>query len=253
MTLDEATQPAPAKPPRDLQSIAPWWHTALLLAQLLFLALIGPSSARLRIDQPHLALYIASIMSQYLQLSAAVAGVYRRKKFFVDALQSACSTWRREILIGIALFIATMVMFGIVNGLLRVAGLHTSVDHEIIRSMAPTNARQLLLWLVVSVVVGFCEELVFRGYLLRQGVALMHRMGASRLLAQALSVVLTSVLFGSLHLYEGLSGAILIGLLGLVYSIVALSRGNLRAVIVAHVLQDSLAMVFIMLRHSHHA
>jgi membrane protease YdiL (CAAX protease family) len=75
--------------------------------------------------------------------------------------------------------------------------------------------------------------------------------GASPMVAASSAVILTSVLFGSLHVYEGVGGAILIGILGAMYAAVALRRGNLRAVIVAHVLQDFMTVLFIMGRHAH--
>jgi membrane protease YdiL (CAAX protease family) len=99
------------------------------------------------------------------------------------------------------------------------------------------------------VVIGFCEEHVFRGYLLRQMIAWGASLGLSRRVAVGSAVVLTSVLFGSLHLYEGVRGAILIGVLGMMYAWVALRRGNLRAVIVAHVLQDFLTIALLMTWH----
>jgi len=48
---------------------------------------------------------------------------------------------------------------------------------------------------------------------------------------------------------RGVGGVVLIACLGAMYAVVALRLGNLRAVIVAHVLQDFLAFVLIMTRH----
>ena len=92
---------------------------------------------------------------------------------------------------------------------------------------------------LVSFTAAFCEEHIFRGYLLTQGLALFARIGvAPRLFVNAIAIVITSLIFGSLHLYEGVGGAVIIAALGCFYSVIALKFGNLRAVIAAHFLQD---------------
>ena len=119
-------------------------------------------------------------------------------------------------------------------------------------AIAPRTPLEVLLWLAISATAGFCEEHIFRGYLLQQALAFTRRAGLSSLLATTLSVIATSLIFGSLHLYEGLGGAALITVLGAVYAVVALKLGNLRAVIVAHFLQDAVAGFFLFAYHSLH-
>jgi membrane protease YdiL (CAAX protease family) len=240
----EATDPV-------YEPIAPWWHTALVLTELVVLALIGPAIEQARLSEPHLFRYTAGIMAQCLQLGAVVAGLYHRRRFFLDTLRGGAGTWRTEAWRGVALYLGTLLMFAVAAKLLQVAGLRPHYDPSVINAMAPTGALELLAWLCVSVVVGFCEEHVFRGYLLQQMLAWARGKGASPMVAASSAVILTSVLFGSLHVYEGVGGAILIGILGAMYAAVALRRGNLRAVIVAHVLQDFMTVLFIMGRHAH--
>ncbi len=118
--------------------------------------------------------------------------------------------------------------------------------------MAPRNAREMLMWTAVSITARFCEEHLFRGYLLTQVNVWGRMLGAPRFFAAAFSVIATSALFGALHLYQGVGGAIMIGFLGVFYAVLALRLGNLRAVIVAHFLQDfvTAAMVFSAATHS---
>jgi membrane protease YdiL (CAAX protease family) len=229
--------------------IAPWWHTALVLVQLIVVALIGPRSARSGAGVPHVVLYTVAVMSTWLQLGAVVAGVYRRRRFFFDTLQRKAGSLWMDAQRGLALYLATLLMFAIVAMALHRLGLHPGFDRGALMAMAPNNWLELLMWLGVSVSVGFCEEHVFRGYLLQQMIAWGARAGASPKLAASAAVIVTSVLFGSLHVYEGVGGAVLIMFLGAMYAVVALRLGNLRVVIVAHVLQDFLAFVLIMTRH----
>jgi hypothetical protein len=107
--------------------------------------------------------------------------------------------------------------------------------------MAPHTPVELVLWMAVSLAAGWCEEFVFRGYLLRQ----FERWFGSVFVAVAVS----SVLFGCLHLYEGVGAVMGICGLGAVYAVVAVRRGNLRSVMVAHFLQDALTGLFLYLHH----
>ncbi|HEY5211902.1 MAG TPA: CPBP family intramembrane glutamic endopeptidase [Acidobacteriaceae bacterium] len=233
--------------------IAPWWHTVLVLVQLMAVALIGPRSVRSRMDMPHVALYTVAVMSTWLQLGAVVAGVYRRRRFFFDTLQRGVRSWWVDAQRGLVVYLATLLMFAMVAAALHRLGLHPGFDREVLMMMAPNSWLELLMWLGVCGSVGFCEEHVFRGYLLQQMIAWGAKAGASPRVSASIAVVVTSVLFGSLHVYEGVGGAVLIACLGAMYAVVALRLGNLRAVIVAHVLQDFLAFVMIMTRHLHGA
>jgi hypothetical protein len=123
-------------------------------------------------------------------------------------------------------------------------------DSKTVRAVAPRTPLDLLLWIVVSLTAGFCEEHIFRGYLLKQATVLAMRAGLPRLFAIVLSIAVTSLIFGSLHLYEGLGGALVIAGLGVIYSVIALQLGNLRAVIAAHFLQDFFAGLFLFLFHA---
>lgn len=124
-------------------------------------------------------------------------------------------------------------------------------NQKVVRAMAPRTGLELLGWLVVSVTAGFCEECIFRGYLLQQVIAGLRLIGASSRLAAVVAVLASSLLFGSLHVYEGVGGAALITVLGLIYAVMALVLGNLRAVIAAHFIQDFLAGLMLFGMHHH--
>ena len=123
-------------------------------------------------------------------------------------------------------------------------------NSKTVRALAPSSLTDLILWIGVSITAAFCEEHIFRGYLLTQARTLLRGAGASTLLTDAIAVVSTSLIFGGLHMYEGFGGACLIACLGALYAVCALKLGNLRAVIAAHFLQDILAGVFFYIAHA---
>jgi membrane protease YdiL (CAAX protease family) len=232
------------------RSIAPWQHTLAIVAILALWALISGGHSHSADVNPRGLIYASGIMMSWMLLGSVVAGVYLRRRFFIDTLQRHARPWYIEIGRGFAIYFASLVLFVIVGGMLYFTPLRDSFDHTAIEAIAPRNALQLLGWLAVSLTAGFCEEHVFRGYLLPQVIAWLRAAGSSTFLASAIAVAATSILFGSLHLYQGLGGAILVTCLGAFYAVLALRFGNLRAVIVAHAMLDFFITVLIFLRHA---
>ena len=76
----------------------------------------------------------------------------------------------------------------------------------------------------------FGEEVIWRGFLLTR---LAHVLGGSRGAVWG-GVAISSVLFGLLHLYQGLPGVIATGMVGLVFSVFFIWKRNLWALIIAH-------------------
>jgi uncharacterized protein len=249
------------------QLLAPWFHTLAIIALLTGLALLSHFGHREITTSDHPVRYCSQMFMIWMLLGCVVAGLYRRRLFFWNTLLHNRRSWLLESVRGITIYVACSAMFYLaVMGFAYILALrhasHTSVVYQevasrlhlknkIVEATAPTTGFELLLWAGVSFTAGFSEEHIFRGYLLRQSIAFFRGTGTSPRFSAILSVAITSVLFGSLHLYEGIGGAVFIGLLGLVFATLALRFGNLRAVIVAHSVQDFLVGLFLFLRHLH--
>ena len=77
----------------------------------------------------------------------------------------------------------------------------------------------------------FGEEVIWRGFLLTR---LAHIFGGGRT-AWTASVIASSLLFGSIHMYQGAAGVVVTGVVGLVFSIAFIAlRRNLWILIIAH-------------------
>ncbi len=251
------------------QPIAPWLHTIAVVALLVGFSVVAHFGHQetVALDRP--LRYGSQILLVWMLLGCVVAGLYHRRLFFWNTLLHNHRPWFLEIWRGMTIYAACMAtLIFIVTALISVLVLlHTDPAHlatvhqqavsdlhlknKTVESIAPTTAFELLLWIGMSLTAGFCEEHIFRGYLLRQALSFFRIVGAPQRFATVLSIAVTSLLFGSLHLYEGVGGAIFVGMLGLVFAILALRFGNLRAVIVAHSAQDFLVGLFLFLRHAH--
>ena len=108
------------------------------------------------------------------------------------------------------------------------------------------NAPEYLYWLlpVAWGSAAFGEELVFRGYLQSR---LQTVLGASRTGAAG-ALFLQALIFGALHSYQGMGGAVLAGSTGLVLGLVYLAgRRNLWAPIILHGLVDTITLTAVFL------
>jgi len=95
----------------------------------------------------------------------------------------------------------------------------------------------LLLWLPIGIFGGGIVEELQRIFIFTR---FEKWLGGPGLI---LGVVLTSVMFGFGHLYQGLGSAISTGISGLVFALVYLRRRSALEPIVAHAFSDVLAMV----------
>lgn len=95
----------------------------------------------------------------------------------------------------------------------------------------------LALMAVAFVYGGVVEEMVFRGFVIGWGSTLFGPRSVIPL------VLLSSAVFGSAHLYQGLSGAISTGLIGLGFALLYVGTGKkLLAPVLAHMVVDAIGV-----------
>ncbi len=96
----------------------------------------------------------------------------------------------------------------------------------------PTRPAEFLLFPMVCVTAGVCEEVLFRAFLLSYFSQSGFRFGAWAAIAAA------SVVFGIAHFYQGFAGVILTAALGFGLAMLYLWTGGLAAPMVLHALID---------------
>ena len=96
----------------------------------------------------------------------------------------------------------------------------------------PVTREERWWFALVCLTAGICEEILFRGFLIHyfRGLPLsLGLMGA---------VIVSSVVFGFEHLYQGVAGVISTAVLGFALAAVYLVTGNLLAPMILHALID---------------
>jgi hypothetical protein len=109
--------------------------------------------------------------------------------------------------------------------------------------LAPANGIEIICWGALCLIVGFSEEIVFRGYLQTQSIAVLRKL--------PVGVVFTAFVFGFAHGYQGIRGVVLISVYGVLFGIITLMRRNLFPGMLAHSWHDFFTgMVLALIRAS---
>ena len=152
--------------------------------------------------------------------------------------------WKLTLCLGVAagLLLEGFQLF--VSQPLLVRWLHKQPDLETFRAL---NGN--LKWTLIAIVgawtlAAFGEEMVYRGYLMNRVADLFNRTRS----AWIISLIAVHVGFGLAHAYQGLTGVIDEGLMGLLLGLIYLRTGrNLSVPIIAHGVADSIDVVLIFL------
>jgi membrane protease YdiL (CAAX protease family) len=96
--------------------------------------------------------------------------------------------------------------------------------------MSPHTRSELGWFVAVSLTAGFCEEFIFRGYLIWVFQPAFGLWGAA---------ALSLVAFGLSHAYQGAKGILSTGLVGALFTAVVLISGSLLPAIALHALVDA--------------
>ena len=233
MPYDATLTSPPPLPDAPAAPVAHWTHTVALFVILLITTFYGHSQATAAAvtDAPRIPRYVSTVMAEWLLLGAVIAGIYNRRTFFNGAFLHRARGWGQSVGLAFAVYFSSALAVGFIRGLMYLTPIPHTVNIGLILAMTPHTIPEFFLWFLLSLSAGFCEELIFRGYLLHQFTAWTGR--------PILAILLGGTLFGCVHLYEGLGAILPLATLGILYGfVVRYFKGDLRAVIIAHFFQD---------------
>jgi uncharacterized protein len=215
--------------------LAPRWHTAALVALMLLVAAAGtllkasggatappPATTSSRL----LGIYLPLFVVQW-GLVLYVSRVGRPHNALPALLGERWATPRRAAL---DLLLAAVGWGFLLFCEVAWARLFATTSATSVASMLPQAWPERLAWVIVASSVGFCEEVVYRGYLQTQLAAFTGRVGVA--------VVLQAALFGLAHAEQGAGTALRFGAYGLAFGALARWRRSLLPGIVCHAWTD---------------
>ncbi len=232
--------------PEDLQvgspappasaAVAPTWHTIIFLAVIVGFAVLSAHSQHQMIQRRgRVTAYLLTMAWEYLLVGYILWGARKKQVRLREIVGGKWKSVGDFLLDVVIAFGFWMVAAGVLAGLSYALGLASASQVEQAKkqlgALLPQNGLELGLWIALSATAGFCEEIMFRGYLQKQFQA------ATR--SSAAAVVLQALVFGVAHAYQGGRRIILIAVYGALFGVLAVWRKSLRPGMFGHMMQDS--------------
>jgi CAAX protease family protein len=236
----ERPQPPIRTPHGDLGPLAPAWHTAALVAVICAVAATGAlltsrgvGAGRAPDPTSRIAVvYLPMIVVQW-SLALYVCRIGRPRNALPSLLGEGWNSIGRactDIAIGLS---GWLIIKAVELAWVGVFGSHGGTS---VVAMLPHSPSERVAWVVVSVSVGFCEEIVYRGYLQSQLAAFTGR--------PTVAMALQAGLFGIAHGDQGSGAVARLALYGLALGMLARWRRSRVTGIVCHVWTDIASGLF---------
>lgn len=227
------TGPAEAVEPRQYPfRISTGTYIVLVFLVFLFpafnllVAVIGGNDLDLSDLDPVLFLFLPTVLMLWGIVLIILLALWREKAS-LSSIGMGMPTLT-HLGIGILFFLASSMVLMVVQLLLAALGLSFNDNTEQILAMA---GEHMGWWLAVSITAAVCEEVIYRGYL-------MTRLKGVLKSGWIVPVIASMFAFSSGHLYQGVGGAILIGIYGMMFCLLYIYTGSVWPGIVAHFIQD---------------
>ena len=147
-------------------------------------------------------------------------------------------TWWQPLLVAAGVFICLVLFSEFIVPVIAEFSGPTKTDH-----LEPIRGNLSLL--IYSILIGwitaaFLEEFVFRAFLIKSLEILLGKNS----LATVSAVMISSLAFGLIHAYQGFSGILITGTIGLIFSIAYILNGRrIWPLILVHGLVDTIFLV----------
>jgi membrane protease YdiL (CAAX protease family) len=268
-TPESGSSDARAEQPQATLSgvVAPVWHTVVLIAGIALLSVAG--AAQLSGSQPvvnRLPTYAFTAATELFMLAWVYFGLRLRGVPFRSLLGSVSGSfhsvavdfglamlfWMASwIVLGTVAIFWTVIEASITHHSLFSSGKQPAPDPtqqqtlHTLTQLAPANGAEVAAWILLCILAGLAEEMVFRGYLQRQFTAWSRG-------AAAAGVAFSALLFGAAHGYQGARNMVLLAVFGALFSLLALFRRSLRPGIFAHSWHDLFVGLMLAWLKAHH-
>jgi len=217
--------------------IAPPWHTIVLIAIFVGLSVVGGFFQHTVKHHPQaterstnaVPRYVSVLISEWLLVLYVRMGVQKRGVRLRELVGGRWATpidVMKDVALGAALW---ALWIGLQKPHILGGGTKAA------QGLLPQGILESLVWIPLALSAGFCEELVFRGYLQKQFQAITGN--------AALAVLFQALVFGVGHLYEGAGAASRITLFGVLFGLLAVWRRSLRPGMIAHAWSDIFGVI----------
>ncbi|AIZ43048.1 CPBP family intramembrane glutamic endopeptidase [Cellulophaga baltica] len=167
---------------------------------------------------------------------------YKGKLFLALGFQREKFTLKNIFVLAplVALGLFAFYVFAVVPGVTKLTGV--PIDYSSFKQLEGNLPSCLIALLVVWATAGFGEEIIFRGYFMRQFVKFFGESKVSIIL----NIVLFACFFGFMHSYQGITGQLVAGFVGSLLALIFyLRKYDLWFIIAVHGFFDTFALICI--------
>lgn len=246
MTTEPQSLPSQPTPAAEAKAglIAPVWHTVAIIAVLLAFSLGGAhSQAQAVARYGRITLYVQTMIFEWAMVAFIWLGVRMRGVSLREIIGGKWSTPEdalMDVAIAAGYWIVAISVLAAAKFALGLASFNQAENVRQIQQMkqtfgflVPKGTKESIAYIALTISAGFCEEVIYRGYLQRALTALSG--------VAAVGVVAQAILFGASHGYQGAKYMAAIAVYGLMFGALAWWRKSLRPGMMAHFWQDFLS------------
>ncbi len=167
---------------------------------------------------------------------------YKGKPFSALGFQRKKFTFKNILVLAplVALGLFVFYVFAVVPGMTKLTGV--PIDYSSFDQLEGNLQSCLIALLVVWATAGFGEEIIFRGYFMRQFVKFFGESKVSIIL----NIVLFACFFGFMHSYQGITGQLVAGFVGALLALIFyLRKYDLWFIVAVHGFFDTFALICI--------
>ena len=229
-------EPQLLAPEEKKNSPASYLYTIAFVALLLGFSYLGQNRVQ-RMHHPgsHLWLYSFQIVWEFILLGMVWIGArlaHLKFKDLIGGRWESLESFLLDVVIAIGFWlVCVLVLFGLAHLVGLADPKRVDEAKNLLRAIGPRSLKELLFWVFLSSSAGFCEEIIFRGYLQRQFAALLGNAW--------IGMLISAGIFGLSHGYEGSRRMLLIAVYGALFGTLAIWRKSLRPGMIAHAWHDS--------------
>ena len=170
--------------------------------------------------------YLETMMWEWFLMTYVLVGVHWHHTSVQEvtgAIWKRARDFFRDLGIALLFWIVALIVLGFLTHLLH--------PKPAVSFFLPQSRLEILTWILLSTTAGICEETIFRGYLQKQFIAWTGNIPAG--------IFLSACIFGLAHVYQGGKPAIVIGVFGLMFGILAQERRSVRPGMITHAIHDT--------------
>ena len=183
-----------------------------------------------------------ALLSMVIALSMVWGLLWLRRSSWREFGLRRPKSWTRTSLLAIGGVVTIHILVGRILSPLVIELTNQPVDISRFDSLRGNLTALISGLIIVWTLAAFGEEMIFRGFLLNRIAGLFKNKNTGWISA----LVITSILFGMGHFYQGISGVVLTGIVGVIYAVAYLiDRSNLWTPILIHGLYDTSAFLII--------